>query len=171
MILPAYKVRPETAADSAAVETLIEKVFGPGATTRAAWVLREGVEHVPSLAYVAIIGGTIAGSIRFTPVLWGGKEVLMLGPLGVARHQAKQGIGRALMQAGMEAARKAFDGGDHEVVILVGDLSYYQPFGFVRISPDRIRLPRPADPLRILGCELAPGALAGYSGDVVRRVA
>jgi len=168
MILPAFKVRPERASDSAAVETLIGKVFGPGATTRAAWALREGTDHVSSLAHVAIIGGTIAGSIRFTPVLWGDKEVLMLGPLGVARHQAKQGIGRALMQAGMKAAKDTNEKGGHDVVILVGDLDYYQPFGFERISPDHIRLPRPADPLRVLGCELAPGALAGYSGDVVR---
>ena len=168
MISPAYKVRPERAADSIAVEILIENVFGPGAATRAAWALREGVDHVASLAHVAVIGGTIAGSVRFTPVLWGGREVLMLGPLGVARHQAKQGIGQSLMRTGMEAVRKAHDEGGHGVVILVGNLDYYKPFGFERIPPDHIRLPRPADPLRVLGCEMIPGVLASSSGDVVR---
>ncbi|MGI9353783.1 MAG: GNAT family N-acetyltransferase [Rhizobiaceae bacterium] len=165
---PVYKIRPEMAADSNAVEALIQQVFGPGATTRAASELREGVKHMPSLAHVAVMGNTIAGSVRFTPVLWGEREVLMLGPLGVARHQAKQGIGRALMRASMETARKANEQGGHAVVILVGDLDYYQSFGFERISPDRIRLPRPADPLRVLGCGLEPDVLACCSGDVVR---
>lgn len=168
MISPAYEIRPEMAADSDAVETLIQEVFGPGAATRAASALRESVDHVPSLAHVTVIGGTIAGSIRFTPVLWGGREVLMLGPLGVARQYSKQGIGRALMQTGMEAARKNSLNGGHDVVVLVGDLDYYQPFGFGQISPDQINLPRPADPLRVLGCGLAEGALDACSGDAVR---
>ncbi len=170
MISPAYKIRPETAEDSLAVETLVRKVFGPGATTRAAFALREDVPHLLPLARVAIVGGTISGTVRFTPVMWGGKEVLMLGPLGVARHHAKQGIGRALMRTGMEAAQQSCDEGGHDGVILVGDLDYYGPFGFSRIPPQTIRLPRPADPMRVLGCALKQGAFDGVSGDVVRAL-
>ena len=168
MTLPAFEIRPETAADSDAVETLITQVFGPGATTRAAWALREGVPHLMPLARTAIVDSTIAGSVRFTPVLWGGEEVLMLGPLGVARSHCKQGIGRALMKAGMEAVNEAQAQGGHDVVILVGDLDYYRPFGFTRISSDRISLPRPADPARVLGCEIVPGAMDTCQGDVVQ---
>ncbi len=170
MISPAHKIRPESAEDHIAVETLVRKVFGPGVTTRAAHALREEVPHLLPLARVAIVGGTIAGTVRFTPVLWNGKEILMLGPLAVARHHAKQGIGRALMRAGMEAAQQACDEGGHDVVMLVGDLDYYAPFGFARIPAGSIRLLRPADPMRILGCALKQGALADLSGDVVRAM-
>ena len=168
MTSTAFEIRPETAADSLAVETLIDNVFGPGANTRAASALREGVPHLLTLARIATIGKEVVGSVRFTPVLWGEKEVLMLGPLGVARDHCKQGIGRALMQAGMDAVREARSEGGHDVVILVGDLDYYAPFGFERIPPARISLPRPADPLRVLGCELHHRALAAYSGGVER---
>lgn len=90
----------------------------------------------------------------------------MLGPLGVSKAFVKKGVGRSLMQAGMEVAQRAARSDGHDVVILVGDLPYYQPFGFNRIPPERISLPRPVDPARVLGCALSTGALDRFSGAV-----
>ena len=55
-------------------------------------------------------------------------------------------------------------------VASVGDLAYYRPFGFERIEPGRITFPGPADPLRILGCELVDGAADDYAGQTRRYV-
>lgn len=162
-VLP-FTVRQEAADDACHVESLIAAVFGPGMTTRAAHVLREGVPHVATLSFVAEWQGALVGSVRLTPIWWGAREILMLGPLGVSRSQAGMGIGRALMQASVEAARAEVQETGRGVIFLVGDLPYYAPFGFSTIAPGRIRLPRPADPARVLACELTPGALSLCEG-------
>jgi predicted N-acetyltransferase YhbS len=53
------------------------------------------------------------------------------------------------------------------VVVLVGDEPYYGPFGFKRIPPGQLVMPRPVDPNRLLAAELREGALAELSGPVV----
>ena len=62
----------------------------------------------------------------------------------------------------MEAARAA----GIALVLLVGDEPYYARLGFKRVPPGQITLPGPVNPDRLLAAELAPGALAGYSGRV-----
>jgi predicted N-acetyltransferase YhbS len=49
-------------------------------------------------------------------------------------------------------------------VILVGDEPYYARMGFQRTPKDRISLPGPVDPDRLLYCELEPGALETVKG-------
>ncbi len=169
MTTPSFTVRPEKADDSHAVNNLIAEVFGPAMYARAAFALREGIPHEPTLAFVAERDGVLAGSVRLTRINWGDRTALMLGPLGVLPQFKSLGIGKALMGKAVEAARKEAADGGPEVIMLVGDLDYYAPFGFSRISPDRISLPRPADPQRVLACELVPGALEGFSGAATRQ--
>ena len=72
------------------------------------------------------------------------------------------------MQTAVEQAREKSLMGGCPAIMLVGDLAYYQPFGFQRVSPANITLPRPADPARILACELVEGSLQSLSGAVTR---
>jgi predicted N-acetyltransferase YhbS len=166
-------VRGELPEDADPLELLTEKVFGPGMRARAAYVLREGVDHEMDLSFVAERGGEIVGTVRLTKVNWGGDTVLMLGPLAVRQDLKGKGIGKALMAAAVEAAELKCDsdgdGGGEPAIFLVGDLPYYQAFGFVQVPPTQISLPRPADPLRILACELREGCLAELSGPVTRH--
>ena len=163
-------VRVELPQDADFLESLTEKIFGPGMRARAAHFLREGVEQEMGLSFVAERSGQIVGTVRLTKVNWGGDVVLMLGPLAVLPELKGKGIGKSLMAAAVEAAKlKCAEGDGQPAIFLVGDLSYYGTFGFVRIPPAQISLPRPADPLRVLACELKEGCLSGLSGAVTRH--
>lgn len=159
-------IRPERACDAASIAKLCDTVFGPGAQTRAAAALREGVAHDIALSFVATTDSSIIGTCRLTPVLWGNRQILMLGPLGVSRSYMGTGIGKRLMAESLQAA----DAAGHDIVFLVGDLAYYAPFGFKCIAPDRIQLPRPADPARVLVRERVDGCSRALSGPLMRAL-
>lgn len=155
---------PLTPADLAAIEKLDERAFGPGRFARTAYRLREGVEPDPQLSFVAHVGTLLVGANRMTPITCGGKPALLLGPLTVDPPFRSRGIGEALMQKSMEAARAA----GHKLVILVGDEPYYKRIGFKRVPMGRLSLPGPVDPARLLYCELVEGAFEGVSGAIAR---
>lgn len=160
----AFEIRRQEPGDAAAVEALNEAGFGPGRFAKSAWRLREGVNPVAELSFVAIEGGMLRGSVRFWPILVGNSEALLLGPLAVDGAQRGRGIGIALMQAGIAAAQ----GGPWPAILLVGDEPYYAKVGFSRLPPGRVRFPGPVDPSRVLGLSLKPGGLLTLSG-LIRR--
>ncbi len=165
---PDLIVRSELPEDANCLEILTETVFGPGMRARAAYFLREGVDHEMDLSFVAQCRQQVVGTVRLTKVKWGEDIALMLGPLAVLPDLKGQGIGKALMHRAVAAAGANSSRSGLPAIMLVGDLDYYKTFGFVRISPTRISLPRPADPARILGCELVTGSLDQLNGDVSR---
>lgn len=159
-----FEIRLQTPSESQAVDDLTMAVFGPGMFARAAFALREGIAAEPELSFVACKGTKIIGSVRLTKIKWGKDTVLMLGPLGVLSDYKSLGAGKALMYKAVEAARERVVEGEPNTIILVGDHAYYKPFGFEHIPPAKIALPRPADPQRVLVCDLVEGASANYSG-------
>jgi len=161
---PTWIIRPEQPQDAPLVERLNETTFGPGRFAKSAYRLREGVSQVGELALVAVEDGALRGSVRFWPIMIGGQRALMLGPLAVQSDQRGRGIGVAMMERALNAARAL----GHEAVILVGDEHYYARVGFARLPPGRIRFPGPVDPSRLLGLSLKPGTLLNLSGEVRR---
>jgi predicted N-acetyltransferase YhbS len=153
------------AADLAQIERLDERAFGPGRFTRTAYRLREGIEPDASLSFVARIGTFLVGANRMTPIRCGGTKALLLGPLTVEPAFQQRGIGEALMERSLAAARAA----GHRLVVLVGDEPYYARVGFKRVPPGRLTLPGPVDPARLLYCELTDGAFEGVSGKIGRE--
>ena len=87
----------------------------------------------------------------------------MLGPLTVDPAFEGRGIGAALMNRSIEAAREA----GHDLVMLIGDAPYYARFGFKVIPLGQLVLPGPADPARFLALELVEGVLAKRRGEVI----
>ena len=160
----AWTIRAETPADAAAVEALNEGSFGPGRFAKSAYRLREGVAPVASLSFVAKESEALLGSVRFWPISVGGHEELLLGPLAVRGDQRGRGIGIALMQAGIEAAKA----GPWRGILLVGDEPYYAKVGFSRLPPGRVRFPGPVDERRILGLSLKGGEMLTLSGQIRR---
>jgi predicted N-acetyltransferase YhbS len=65
-----------------------------------------------------------------------------------------------------EALYRAHAAG-HAAILLVGDASYYEPFGFSRGHATRLELPGPVDQKRFLGLELVRGALRHAKGSVM----
>ena len=161
---PTWTIRAERPEDAPLVEALNEAAFGPGRFAKSAYRLREGVSQVDELAFVAVEERTLKGSVRFWPVMIGGHRALMLGPLAVTATERGRGIGVALMERALDAARRL----GHDVVILVGDEPYYARVGFSKLPPGRIRFPGPVDPARILGLSLKPGATLNLAGEVRR---
>ncbi|TBW37421.1 N-acetyltransferase [Siculibacillus lacustris] len=156
----APEIRPETAADAAAVEALHEFAFGPGRFARTAFRLRERVPYDPHLSLVAMVGPRLAGSIRLSPIRIGATPALLLGPLAVDPDHGRRGLGSALVRLSLAAARER----GHELVLLVGDAAYYGRLGFHHVPPTRVRLPGPVDTHRVLIAELVAGAAARAEG-------
>jgi predicted N-acetyltransferase YhbS len=159
--ISAYQIRPEAADDVPAIEALNAEAFGPGRFTRTAHRIRESSTRGALIALTAWHGAELAGSISLTPITIGPKRgALLLGPLAVAPNFRKNGCGAQLIRAGTsEAARRGFG-----LVVLIGDLPYYQREGFEMIPAGQILLPGPVDPNRLLAKELYPGSLTRFSG-------
>lgn len=142
---PSLVLRREEPDDEADVEALYDVVFGPGRYSRTSARVREIVRHDPRTSFVADRRGIVLGAIRQTPVTVGGAPAYLLGPLAVAETSAKQGIGRALLNRSIDAARST----RADAIVLVGDLAYYEPSGFARVG-DAILMPGPTERHRLL---------------------
>jgi predicted N-acetyltransferase YhbS len=155
-------IRPEVPADSAAIDKLHERAFGPGRFARTAYRLREGVMPAAGLTFTALVGTLIVGSIRLSPLLAGGRPALLLGPLTVDPAFMNRGIGLRLLERSIGAAREQ----GHKLIFLVGDEPYYGRVGFKRVAPGRFTLPGPVDPARFLMCDLS-GGTDDWSGPLI----
>ena len=158
-----WEIRAERAEDAARIAALTEAGFGPGRYAKSAYRLREGVDPVAALNFVAVENGVLRGSVRFWPIKVGEDAVLLLGPLAVESAQRGRGIGISLMQMGIARAKD----GDWRAILLVGDEPYYGRVGFTRIPNGRVRFPGPVDGNRLLGLALKDGGL-DLSGAVRR---
>ena len=152
-------LEPATDDDAESIERLNERVFGPGQFARTAYRIRETTPADPTLSFVARVGTLLVGASTMTPIVIGGASALLLGPLIVEPVFRSQGIGEALVNRSLEAAKAA----GWKLVILVGD-EYYARMGFQRAPKGQISLPGPVDPDRLLYCELEPGALETAKG-------
>jgi predicted N-acetyltransferase YhbS len=150
--------------DLPAIDKLDERAFGPGRFALTAYRLREGIDPDMGLSFAARVGTLLVGANRITPILAGGTPALLLGPLTVDPPFRSRGIGEALMQHSLDAAKAA----GHRLVILVGDEPYYSRAGFKRVPHGRLTMPGPVDPARILYCELVEGAFEGVKGAITR---
>lgn len=155
---------PQTPADLAAIEKLDERAFGPGRFARSAYRLREGIPPDYSLSFVARVGSLMVGANRMTHIFCGERPALLLGPLTVDPPFRSGGIGEELVMKSLEAARTA----GHQLVLLVGDMSYYGKMGFFPVPLGRLVFAGPVDPDRLLYCELVEGAFDGVKGKVRR---
>jgi predicted N-acetyltransferase YhbS len=155
-------ILPETDEDAAAIERLHERTFGPGRFARTSYRIREEMGHRLELSFTARIGTLLVGSVRQTSIRIGETAALLLGPLTIEPPFRGHGIGKALIERALEAARRH----GHRLVVLVGDVPYYRRCGFVRIPKGQVTMPGPIDPARLLVAELVEGASAGVSGAI-----
>ena len=114
------------------------------------------------MSFVARVGPLLVGANAMTPIFIGETPALLLGPLIVEPVFRSRGIGEALVNASLEAARAA----GARLVVLVGDAPYYGRMGFKPTPPGRVVLPGPVDPARVLVFELVEGAFEGVAGNL-----
>lgn len=154
---------PVTPADYANIGALHDVVFGPGALTRTAYRIREGLPRHTPFCRLAAHGPRLMGFIRFAPILISGQgAALMLGPLAVHPDYANQGHARRLIGEGLDAARRS----GVALVLLVGDRPYYGRLGFIPVPEGQIVMPGPVDPARLLAYELVANAVSQFKGHI-----
>src|SRR5229473_5690773 len=158
-----FVVRSERASDVVAREALLDSSFGDNRQLRTCQRLRDGQAPAEGLALSAVSQGRLVGTVRLWHVSAGGVPALVLGPLAVDPPFRKLGIGRALVQRALAAAKAR----GHGAVLLLGDAPYYTRFGFSALKTGELRLPGPFEPDRLLGLELREGALDGAWGMIV----
>src|SRR5437667_7080213 len=150
-----FAIRGERGSDVAAREALLDLAFGANRQTRTRQRLRDGRTPAEGLAFSAVRGGRLVGTVRLWHVSAGGVSALMLGPLAVGDTCRKLGVGAALMDHALAAAKAR----GHRAVILLGDASYYARFGFSPVKTGELSLPGAFERDRLLGLELGEGAL------------
>jgi predicted N-acetyltransferase YhbS len=158
-----FAIRSERASEFVAREALLDACFGANRHTRTCQRLRDGRAPAEGLSLSAVREGVLVGTLRLWHVSAGGTRALVLGPLAVANSCRKLGVGAALMDHALAAAKAR----GHRAVILLGDAPYYARFGFSAANTGELSLPGPFERDRLLGLELFEGALDGAWGMIV----
>jgi predicted N-acetyltransferase YhbS len=158
-----FAIRAERASDLVARETLLDACFGANRSLRTCQRLRDGRAPAEGLAFSAVRRGKLVGTVRLWHVSAGGVPALVLGPLAVDNTCRKLGVGAALMDHALAAAKAR----GHRAVILLGDAPYYARFGFSAAKAGELSLPGPFERDRLLGLDLHEGALDGAWGMIV----
>lgn len=134
-------LRPETIADRAAIRALTAAAFdghphSDGSEPRIIDALRDA--EALTLSLVAELEGQIVGHAAFSRVEWSDQAGWFgLGPVSVAPVHQRQGIGRQLIETGLNALR----GQGARGCVVMGDPAYYNRFGF--IQDPRLTYPGP----------------------------
>ena len=150
-----FALSEEKTSDWWEVEALLDTAFGPGRTGLSSYRLREGVEPVSALCLLARDeADSVAGAIRFWPIMAGEEPALLLGPVAVHPTHQGEGLGALLIARGLERALTA----GWTWVVLVGDEPYYSRFGFTRAAAAELEFPAPTNPNRVLAQRLVPEA-------------
>jgi len=155
-----FAIRAEKASDVVAREALLDACFGENRHLRTCQRLRDGRTPAEGLAFSAVHQGRLVGTLRLWHVSAGARPALILGPLAVDSTSRKLGVGTALMDHALAAAKAR----GHRAVILLGDAPYYARFGFSAQKTGELLLPGLFERERLLALELVQGALDGAWG-------
>ena len=125
------QIRNEISNDANAIHQLTEQAFAPmsfsdGTEPDIIRALRKTDDLTLSL--VAMENDEIIGHVAFSPVTIDGthNDWYGLGPISVRADRQKQGIGAALVQAGLNALKAE----DAKGCALIGNPAVYGPIGF-----------------------------------------
>lgn len=125
-------IRREQPSDVAAIDALTSRAFAPMAFssgTEAAIIMALREAGDLALSLVAEDQSRIIGHVAFSPITIGetdGDGWFGLGPISVEPSRQRSGIGRALVQAGLDALLQ--DGANG--VALIGNPAIYRRYGF-----------------------------------------
>jgi predicted N-acetyltransferase YhbS len=158
-----FAIRGERSSDAVAREMLLDASFGANRALRTCQRLRDGRAPAEGLTFSAVrrVSATgLVGTLRLWHVSAAGIPALLLGPLAVDANCRNLGLGAALINHALAAARAR----GHRAVVLLGDAPYYGRFGFQAKTASGLSLPGPFERDRLLGLELCEGALEGASG-------
>jgi putative acetyltransferase len=159
-------VRPEWPGDEAEIRRIVLAAFGGPAEADLVEALRASDAWLPGLSLVAIEDGEVVGHALFTraAIETAGHRlaIVALAPVAVAPARQRQGIGGALVRAGLEWARA----NGERIAIVLGHPGYYPRFGFEPAVPRGITcaFAQGEHESAFMALALQPGALDGVRG-------
>ncbi|NTV10576.1 MAG: N-acetyltransferase [Zoogloea sp.] len=154
-------IRPETPADLAAVHAINASAFDNPSEARLVDALRAAAR--PLISLVAEDEGEVVGHILFTPVDLDGRDelaIMGLAPVAVMPARQREGVGSALVIAGLSACRDVGAG----AVAVLGHPEFYTRFGFATAANRELRCAYAVPEEYFMVQELQPDYLAGASG-------
>ncbi len=167
-----WVIRPEEPADYDQIREMTLAAFAAAYGTGPAEVaLMDGLRadpeaYDPALALVAARGALVLGNVMLSRVSIEGTAgrwpAVCVAPLGVRIGHQRQGIGGALLRAGLEAARAR----GYRIAVLEGSPAYYGRFGFEDAVPHGITDSLGGPAPYFMAAELVPGAFRGVAGEV-----
>lgn len=124
-------IRPERPTDVAAIAEVTREAFHShmhSVQTEHFIIAALRTSNVLSISLVAEVNGQVVGHVAFSPVKVsdGSQGWYGLGPLAVKPEFQGQGLGQALVRAGLAALRELGSQG----CVLVGSPKFYERFGF-----------------------------------------
>lgn len=157
-------VRFETPADIKAIASLTQAAFNNDTEVQLINTLRQQCAECISL--VAEQHGRVIGHILFSPATLDNEtntKLMALAPMAVSSVLQQQGIGSALVRAGLELCRQQ----GIAAVVVLGHPAYYPRFGFVPASMFNLSSPWQVPDNTFLLLPLQPQALHKKNGQVV----
>lgn len=160
-------IRDAEPEDALAIRAIVASAFGRADEARLVERLRADGDAFIELVAEDEDSGELIGSILFSPLAIDrpGETLtaLALAPVAVRPDRQKDGVGSALIRAGIEQARFA----QAPAIILLGHPAYYPRFGFSAAAAESLDAPFSGSSFMAL--ELEPGALR--AGGSVRYAA
>ena len=154
------EIVPARAADLPDIEKLLDDAFGADRKARTAYAIRGAALPLAAYSFVARQSdGALLGSIQLWPIQLTGDDgiahpLLLLGPVAVAPHLQRSGIGKQLMARALEET----DAAAVDAIMLIGDPEYYERFGFFAAPTAQWEVPGPVERHRLLARLSAAGA-------------
>lgn len=138
--MPRVQIRRESPQDVDAIRALTRAAFRNeplSSQTEAAIVDALRDAGALRLSLVAMENGAVVGHVAFSPVTINGESNgwYGLGPVSVRPDRQRQGIGQALIRAGLEHVKQM----DAQGCVVLGSPDYYRRFGFVSDPELRFR--------------------------------
>ena len=167
--MSAVAIRPERLGDEDAIRCIVAAAFPEPAKAKLVDALRKAGALTVSL--VAEQDSAIVGHVAFSPVTIASNpkriDVLGLGAIAVTPVRQKQGIGKALIRAGLDAVKKT----GASAVILLGSVDYYSRSGFESAAARGLTWGDGAQDAHLQVVALVSGALDGVAGAVRNHAA
>lgn len=177
-------IRPEEHKDYKDIVSLILRSFKEGTdysdgTDIIALVeeIRDSKYYIPELSFVAEMDERIVGHFLFShfplsPMKEGGyddsktSEIVMLAPVSVHADHFRQGIGKTMLEMGIERVKEM----GYKGITVEGNFNFYNKVGFKTSSEYNI-FPTSGWPMEDPRCQMAQetyeGSLNGISGYIV----
>jgi putative acetyltransferase len=158
------EIRVERSEDVSQVRQVHEAAFGRSAEADLVDRLR-GVES--TLSFVAVEADRVIGHILFSPVTIDNTEGWFLGlaPVAVMPEYQRQGVGSALIRAGLVECEQL----GVQAIVVLGSPAYYGRFGFIPARERNLRCVYDAPEEAFMVLELVQGALQNAAGVVQYR--